>query len=56
MNLDNQRLKDIKELKNAYNVLISKSDTIKDCIHYQNKIDELEVEEKQILERFDVII
>ena len=56
MNIDNQRLQDIKELKNAYNVLLDKSDTMEDCIHYQGKLDELEKEEKQILKRFDVII
>lgn len=56
MNLDNQRLKEIKEMLSVYYHELNKSDSISDCLMIQNHIDELETEEKQILERCDVII
>lgn len=56
MNVDNERLKDIQIYKNAYSKELEKAETIEDCLNIQNKIDELETEEKDILARFDVII
>ena len=56
MNKDNQRLLEIKQYKNAYYKLMDKAETLTDILEYQSKIDELETEEKEILERFDVII
>jgi hypothetical protein len=56
MNLDNQRLKEIKEMLSVYYKELDKSDSISDCLQIQEHIDKLELEEKQILERCDVII
>ena len=56
MNLDNQRLVQIQQEKNAYGKLLANAETISDCIHYQTKIDELESEETDILKRCDVRI
>ena len=56
MNLDNQRLKEIKEMLSVYYKELDKSDSISDCLKLQEHIDALELEEKQILERCDVII
>ena len=56
MNKDNQRLLEIKQYKNAYYKLMDKAETLTDILEYKSKIDELETEEKEILERFDVII
>lgn len=56
MNVDNQRLTEIQELKQAYNQLIKKSETMYDMFKYQSKIEELEAEELEILARFDVKI
>ena len=56
MNLDNQRLSEIKMLLSAYYHELDKSDSISDCLKIQGHIDELEKEEKQILKRCDVLI
>ena len=56
MNLDNQRLKDIQQLKQGYAIKILASESEEEVEHYYSKIDELNHEEKQILKRFDVII
>ena len=56
MNLDNERLRDIQRFKAVYGKELDKADTIEDCLILQGKIDELENEEKQILERFKVEI
>lgn len=56
MNLDNQRLKEIKEMLSVYYKELDKSDTISDCLQIQAHIDRLEHEEKQILQRCDVIV
>jgi hypothetical protein len=56
MNLDNQRLKEIQQLKHAYGTQILASDSKAERKHYYQKIDELSEEEKQILERCDVIL
>ena len=56
MNLDNQRLREIQELKHCYGLELDKSETINDCLIIQNHIEELEREEKEILERGGVTI
>ena len=56
MNLDNRRLRTLQEQIQAYSTLIEHSTDIEECLTYQSKLDELEKEEKQILERCDVII
>ena len=56
MNLDNRRLKEIREFKNAYHTLMDKSSAFHEIEEYNCKIKELEKEEKEILERFDVKI
>jgi hypothetical protein len=56
MNLDNQRLKEIKEMLSVYYHELNKADSISECFQLKAHIDELEKEEKQILERCDVKI
>ena len=56
MNQDNQRLKEIKEMLSAYYNELKKTDSISESLQIQAHIDALEKEEKQILERNDVII
>ena len=51
MNQDNQRLKEIQLLKHGYRYKIEEADNMHDMFHYMDKIDELTLEEKQILER-----
>lgn len=54
MNFDNQRLKDIQLFKKIYYKEFEKAETVSDCVNIRAHIDELEKEEKEILERFDV--
>lgn len=56
MNMDNRRLTEIQQYKNAYTRLMDKSETFHEIEEYNRKIQELEKEEKEILERCDVII
>ena len=56
MNADNQRLREIQFEKAVYKNLICKSDSIKDCLLYQERLDVLCDEEKTILNRFDVVV
>ena len=56
MNVDNRRLREIQIEKKAYKNLLDNADKISDCLVYQGKIDCLEREEKDILERYDVIV
>ena len=56
MNQDNRRLQEIQREKQLYTNLLVKADTISDCIEYQSRLDNLNDEEKQILERYDVIL
>ena len=56
MNLDNRRLKEIREFKNAYQTLMDKSIAFHEIEEYNYKIKELEKEEKEILGRCDVKI
>ena len=56
MNADNRRLLEIQQYKKAYHSLMDKSQSLSEIEEYNNKIKELETEEKEILERFDVKI
>ena len=56
MNLDNKRLKEIQRFKIAYQHEMDKAETVADCITIQNYINDLEEEEKEILERTGVEI
>ena len=55
MNLDNRRLREIQTEKKAYQTLLNESESISDCLIYKGKIESLTREEKDILERYDVI-
>lgn len=54
MNLDNRRLREIKQEIIAYSQLRDDSETMSDTLMYQGKINVLEKEEKQILKRYNV--
>ena len=54
MNIDNRRLFEIRREKIAYQRLLDESDKISDCLIYQGKLDCLNREEKEILERSDM--
>lgn len=56
MNLDNQRLREIQESKLFYGIKLEQANTIEDSLIYMNKIENLEIEEKEILKRCDVRI
>ena len=56
MNLDETRLKDIQELKHAYGLKVLAAESEEDVEHYYSKIDELQLEEKEILNRCGVKI
>ena len=51
MNKDNTRLREIQEFKSAYYHEMDKTESISDCLRIQGYIEELEKEEKEILER-----
>ena len=55
MNLDNRRLREIQQEKTVWANLLDNAESINDCLTYQGKLDILEKEEKEILERCDVI-
>ena len=54
--MDNQRLREIQREKIVYEDLLDKSESITDCLIYQERLDELSSEEKDILGRCDVRI
>ena len=56
MNLDNQRLVEIQLLLTGYYNELKKVESIEDSLQIVDKIDELEKEQKEILERMDVKI
>ena len=56
MNMDNQRLKEIQLLKKGYEKKMLEAPTMSEAFEFQDKWNELETEEKQILERCDVKI
>lgn len=56
MNIDNRRLLEIQKEKQLFGALLTKAKTVSDCLAYQGKLDILEKEEKEILERAGVEI
>jgi hypothetical protein len=56
MNIDNRRLREIQTELKFYHKRLDEADTISDSLIYQGKIESLEREEKDILQRYDVII
>lgn len=56
MNSDNQRLKEIQQLKQGYANERNNAKSMHEMFKFQDKIDKLELEEKEILKRKDVII
>jgi len=56
MNIDNRRLREIQKQIKAYSDLMECDDAdINERLIYQGKIEALEREEKQILERYDAL-
>jgi len=55
MNRDENRLKEIQELKRAYTILGVEAETIGETLEYADKLEELDKEETEILKRCDVI-
>ena len=56
MNLENRRLREIQKEKQFFRTMLEYSDSISDCFTYQGKLELLNKEEAEILERNDVII
>ena len=56
MNLQNRRLREIQKEKTFFKQLLDNSESISDCLTYQGKLELLNKEEAEILERNDVII
>ena len=56
MNLLNRRLMEIQKEKQFFKTMLDNSESISDCLTYQGKLELLDKEEKDILERNDVII
>lgn len=56
MNFDNRRLREIQLELKIYMRLCETSDCMYDIFKYQEKINKLETEEREILKRCDVII
>lgn len=56
MNMDNRRLKEIQQEKLVWQDQLDKAKTKSDSLAFQGRIESLEREEKQILERYDVYV
>ena len=57
MNIDNRRLREVQRQINAYRTLMDCEDAdINERLIYQGKIESLEREEKEILERYGVTV
>ena len=56
MNLENRRLREIQKEKQFFKTMLDNSESISDCLTYQGKLELLDKEEAEILERNDVII
>ena len=54
MNIDNRRLREVQQEKHLYSNLLEKAATISESLLYQGKLDSLEKEEKEILDRYGV--
>mgnify|MGYP006908893815 CR=1 FL=1 len=50
----NRRLKDIQKEKRKFQDMLDNASTISDCLAYNGKIDILEKEEKEILEKMEL--
>ena len=55
MNIENRRLREIQTAKRIYQKRLDESTKIGECLIYQGKIECLNREERQILERNDVL-
>lgn len=55
MNLDNRRLQTIQLFKKARYEQLSNAESINESLIIQRKIDELEKEEKKIIQRCDAL-
>ena len=56
MNLENRRLREIQKEKTFFKQLLDNSESISDCLTYQGKLDLLNKEEAEILEKHDITI
>ncbi len=56
MNMNNQRLREIQQLKAGYKQKMIDAPTMTEAFEYQDKYIELENEEKEILKMYDVIL
>ena len=56
MNLENRRLREIQKEKQFFKTMLDNSESISDCLTYQGKLELLDKEEAEILERNYVII
>lgn len=54
MNIENRRLREVQQEKHLYSNLLAKAETISESLLYQGKLDSLEKEEKEILDRYGV--
>jgi len=55
MNQDNRRLKEIQELKKGYATKMLEAPTMTEAFEYQDKWNELDDEEHEILKRCDAL-
>ena len=56
MNLDNRRLTEIQREKQLFTSLLHDAESISDCLTYKGKLELLEKEETEILERNGVTL
>ena len=56
MNRDNERLREIQISKLFYKIQMKKAETTDECMKLKEKIEELEKEEIDILQRCDVVL
>ena len=56
MTINNRRLREIQTQKQIYQELLDEATSINDCLIYQGKLDCLNHEEEEILEKYQVII
>lgn len=51
--IENRRLREVRKQITAFKTLLECADSISDSLMYQGKIEALQKEEKQILERYE---
>ena len=56
MNLENRRLREIQKEKQFFKAMLDNSESISDCLTYQGKLELLDKEEAEILEKHDITI